>query len=134
MSDAGSGLDMGAVVKGAAITIAVTAGPITAARLGMGSQFEEALEKAWVVVVLALFWAFAVGGYAAARMRTTAPYRHAAASAGIAFTAFFVFTVVRRLVTGDGLTVPLVVTMAVLGQVSVSFALLGGYVAWRQSR
>lgn len=130
----GSGVDIGVVLRAAAVTIGVGAGPIVVARLAVGSHAEGAERNLWVVPVLALFVAFAVGGHTAARSRPAAPYRHSAAAAGIAFAAFFLFTVARRLVFGDGLTLPLMVTMAVFGQLSVSLALVGGYVAWRRHR
>jgi hypothetical protein len=88
----------------------------------------------WVVPVVSMFAGFTVGGHVAARRRPGAPYVHAAASAVVAFAAFLVFTVARRLLAGDGLSTPIVLTLAVLLQVTVSFALLGGYVAWRRAR
>ena len=133
-SGARSPLDVRAAARAAAITVAVAAVPIAAVRLVVGDEAEGGERNLWVVPVVALFVAFAVGGHLAARAGPSAPYRHAATSAGMAFAVFVVFTLARRLAAGDGLTVPLVVTLAVLGQVSVSFALLGGYVAWRRRR
>ncbi|MDP9388460.1 MAG: hypothetical protein M3Q48_11270, partial [Actinomycetota bacterium] len=61
------------------------------------------------------------------------PLRHAAVAACCAFAALSVAAVVRRLVTGDGLTVPLVVTLLLLLQIAVSLAVIGGYVAMRRA-
>ena len=128
------GLDVRAAGMGAAVTLGIAAFPIAVVRLVVGSQSERGERNLWGVPVLALFVAFAVGGYRAARSRPAAPYRQAAASAVIAFAGFLAFTLARRLLSGEGLSFPLVVTLAVLFQITVSLALLGGYVAWRRSR
>jgi hypothetical protein len=127
-------VDLRAAGVGAAITLVIAAVPIAVVRLVVGSQAEGAERNLWVVPVLALFVAFAVGGHTAAKSRPVAPYRQAATSAFIAFGAFLAFTLARRLLGGEGLSFPLVVTLAVLFQVCVSLALLGGYVAWRRTR
>lgn len=119
---------------GAAITLGIAAVPIVLVRIVVGSQAEGNQGSLWVVPVVALFVAFAVGGHTAAKSRPAAPYRHAASSAVIAFAAFLAFTLGRRLLGGAGLSFPLVVTLAILFQVTVSLALVGAYVAWRQSR
>jgi predicted permease len=119
---------------GAAVTLLIAAVPSAVARVVVGSQVEGGERNLWVVPVLALFVAFAVGGHTAAKSRPTSPYRQAAASAVVAFGAFLSFTLVRRLLSGDGLSFPLLVTLALLFQITVSLALLGGYVAWRQHR
>ncbi len=131
---AGAGIDRRAVGLGAALTLSIAAVPIAVVRVVVGSQAEGFERSLWVVPVVALFVAFAVGGHTAAKARPTAPYRHAASSAVVAFAAFVAFTLARRLLGGEGLSFPLVVTLAMLFQVTVSLALLGGYVAWRRSR
>jgi len=122
------------VAVGAAVTLAIAAIPIAVVSAVVGSDAEGFERNLWVVPVVALFVAFAVGGHTAARSRPLAPYRHAAASAALAFAVFLAFTLARRLLGGDGLSFPMVVTLAMLFQVTVSLALGGGYVAWRQSR
>jgi len=119
---------------GAAVTLGIAAVPIAIVQVVVGSEAEGYEQSLWVVPVVALFVAFAVGGHTAAKSRPTAPYRHAAASAVLAFGAFLAFTLARRLLGSEGLTFPLMVTLAMLFQVTVSLALGGGYVAWRQSR
>ena len=127
-------LDRRAVGTGAAVTLGVAAVPIAVVRAAVGSEAEGIERHLWVVPVVALFVAFTVGGHTAAKDRPTAPYRHAAASAVVAFAAFLAFTIARRLLWGEGLSFPLVVTLAMLFQITVSLSLVGGYVAWRQSR
>ncbi|MDP8975996.1 MAG: hypothetical protein M3N28_06475 [Actinomycetota bacterium] len=127
-------LDRRAVGVGAVATLGIAAVPIAVVRVVVGSQTEGFERNLWVVPVLALFVAFTVGGHTAAKARPAAPYRHAAASALTAFAAFVAFTLARRLLGGEGLSFPLVVTLAMLFQVTVSLALVGGYVAWRRSR
>jgi len=131
---AGGGVDLRAAGIAAAITLGIAAVPIAVVRLVVGSHAEGGERSLWVGPVVALFVAFAVGGHTAAKGHPAAPYRQAATSAALAFAVFIAFTVARRLLTGDGFSFPLVVTLAVLFQIAVSLALLGGYVAWRQSR
>ena len=127
-------MDFRAAGVGAAITLVIAAVPIVVTRLVVGSHAEGAERNLWVVPVLALFVAFAVGGHSSAKSRPAAPFRQAATSAFMAFGAFLAFTLARRLLGGEGLSFPLVVTLVVLFQVTVSLALLGGYLAWRRSR
>ncbi len=141
VSDSGSAagtastrLDRRAVGVGAALTLGIAAVPIATVRIVVGSEAEGFERSLWVVAVLALFVAFTVGGHAAAKKRPAAPYRHAVASAVVAFAVFLAFTLARRLIVGEGLSFPLVVTLTMLFQVTISLALVGGYVAWRQSR
>lgn len=129
-----TGLDRRAVAVGAAVTLGVAAVPIAVVRAVVGRDAEGFERNLWVVPVVALFAAFAVGGHTAAKSRPAAPYRHAAASAVLAFAVFLAFTLARRLLGSDGLSFPLMITLAMLFQVTVSVALGGGYVAWRQSR
>ena len=126
-------LDRRAVGTGAAVTLGIAAVPIAVVRAAVGSEAEGIERHLWVVPVMALFVAFMVGGHTAAKSRPTAPYRHAAASSVVAFAAL-AFTIARRLLWGEGLSFPLVVTLAMLFQITVSLSLVGGYVAWRQSR
>lgn len=127
-------LDRRAVAVGAAVTLGMAAIPIALVRVVVGGETEGFERNLWVVPVVVLFVAFGVGGHTAAKSRPTAPYRHAAASAVIAFAAFLAFTLARRILGGEGLSFPLVVTLTMMFQVTVSLALVGGYVAWRQSR
>ena len=129
----GTGLDRRAVGAGAVATTVMTAVPIAALRVAVGSEGRGAERNLWVVAVVALFLGFAVGGFGAAKRRPDAPYRHAAASGAVAYAALFAFTLARRLLAGQGVSFPLLATLAVFLQVTVSFALLGGYVAWRQA-
>lgn len=131
---AGPALDRRAVAVGAAVCLLVAGVPIALLRLAVGSEVEGGERNVWVVAVMALFAGFALGGHVAARRGGAAPYRHAAASSALAFAVFVAFTVARRLVAGDGLSVPVVTTLAVMGQISVSLALLGAYVAGRTGR
>jgi predicted permease len=125
-------MDWRAVGTGAAVAVVVTVPPAVVARILKGDDLEGQESNLWVVPVVALFVGFALGGHLAARRRPDAPLLHSAAAAVGAFAALCVFVVVRRFVTGDGLSVPLVVTLALLLQITVSLAVLGGYVAMRR--
>jgi hypothetical protein len=86
----------------------------------------------WVVPVLALLAGFTVAGHLAARRRPDAPLTHSAAAAVAAFALLATVTVIRRVVIGAGLSGPLLLTLALLFQITVSLAVLGGYAATRR--
>ena len=117
---------------GAALAIVVTVPPAVVARVLKGDDLEGQESNLWVLPVVALFVGFGLGGHLAARRRPDAPLLHSAAAALVAFAALCGFAVVRRFVTGEGLSVPLVVTLVLLLQITVSLAVLGGYVAMRR--
>lgn len=124
--------DWRAVGAGAATAVVVTLPPTMLARALKGDDLEGQESYLWVVAVVAVFAGFAIGGHVAAVRRPDAPLLHSALSALAAFAALAALTVVRRLVNGDGLSMPLVITLALLLQITVSLAVLGGYVAMRR--
>lgn len=125
-------VDWKAAADGAWLAVAITLPPTIVVRLFKDGDLEGQESYLWVVPVLALLVGFAVGGHRAATRRPDAPLLHAAASAACAFAALAALAVVRRFVDGDGLTVPLVVTLMLLLQITVSLAVIGGYVAMRR--
>lgn len=127
-------LDGRTVVTAAALAIAVTVPPTWLVRLWKGDDLDGQESTLWVVPVLALFVAFVLAGHLAARRRPEAPLAHSAAAAVAAFTVLSAVTVVRKLVIGDGLSGPLLITLLLLLQITVSLAVLGGYVATRRDR
>lgn len=130
----GGDLDRGTVVGGAAVALAISLPPTFVARALKGDDAPGQESNLWIVAVVAMLVGFAAAGRWAALRRPDSPLVHSAAAAGLAFAAIVVFTVVRRLVAGEGLTVPLVVTLGLLGQITVSLAVLGGYLAVRRRR
>ena len=125
-------LDRQTVAVGAATTLVVAALPIAAVRLAVGDEVTGAEKNLWVLAVLALFAGFATGGYVAARGRPEAPYLHAAGAAALAFAAFTVFTVGRRLLSDDGPSAALFITLALLLQITLSVAMVSAYLASRR--
>ena len=125
-------VDWRAAADGAVVAVAVTLPPTIAVRLLKDGDLDGQESYLWVVPVLALLVGFALGGHRAARRRPDAPLLHAAAAAAAAFAALAAVAVARRLVNGDGLTVPLVITLLLLLQITVSLAIIGGYVAMRR--
>lgn len=134
MSAVGARLDRRAVAVGAGTTLVAAALPIAAVRLAAGEEVTGGERNLRVVAVLALFAAFAVGGYLAARIRPDAPYLHAATAAAVAGAVFTVFTVGRRLLGDEGPSAALLVTLALLLQMAMSVAILSAHVASRTSR
>jgi hypothetical protein len=125
-------LDRRAIAKGAAAALVLAVMPGVVLRLLVGDELTGAERNAWVLAVLAFLAGFGLAGYLAARSRPEAPYRHAAAAAALAFALFLAFTLARRAISGDGLTVVLVVNLVVLFQIAVSTALVAALVASRR--
>jgi hypothetical protein len=127
-------LDWRTVGTAALLAIAVTVPPTALVRLLKGDDLEGQESSLWVVPVLALFAGFALAGHLAARRRPEAPLVHGAGAAVAAFAVLATTTVVRRMLDGDGLSAPLLITLVLLFQITVSLAVLGGYVATRRPR
>lgn len=126
-------LDWGVVGRAALVAVGITVPVALVARIfsGDGGEGDGDGSSLWVVAVLALFTGFALAGNFAARRRPDAPLLHAAAAAGAAFTALALATVVRRLAGGEGISAPLVLTLGLLLQITVSLAMLGAYLGMR---
>lgn len=132
MSRRSGGLDWRAVADGAVLTVAITMPPTIVVRLLKDTDLGGQESNLWFVPLLALLLGCALGGHRAATRRLDAPLKHAAAAATAAFAVMGAVAIGRRLVTGDGITVPLVVTLLLLLQITVSLAVIGGYVAMRR--
>jgi predicted permease len=126
-------LDWRAVGAGALLTLAVALPPTLLVRVLKGDDLEGRESNLWVVPVLAIFAGFALGGHLAARRRPVRGLQHAAAAAGVAFLGAAAYSIVRHLVTGDGLSAKLLVSLVLLGTITISVGILGGYVAVRRS-
>ncbi|HVL94077.1 MAG TPA: hypothetical protein VM264_12140 [Acidimicrobiales bacterium] len=127
-------VDWRAALDGAAVAVLVTLPPTVAVQLFKGDDLEGQESNLWVVPVVAMLAGFFLAGRRAARRRPEAPLVHGAAAAALAIGALAALTVVRRLVAGDGIGAPLVVTMILLAQVTVSVGVLGGYTVGRSRR
>ena len=124
-------VDWRAAADGAVLAVLITLPPTIVVRLLKDGDLEGQESYLWIVPLLAVLTGFALGGHRAATRRPDAPLLHATAAAGAAFVALAALSLVRA-VFGDGLTVPLVVTLLLLGQIVVSVAVVGGYVAMRR--
>lgn len=133
-SGAGAGVDWRVALDGALLTLAVTLPPVILVRILKGNDLEGQESNLWVISVVAIFLGFALGGHRAARRRPSLGLSHAAASAALAFSVIAVYSLVRHAVSGDGVSFPLVVQLAVVGTITVSISILGGYVAVRRAR
>ncbi|MDP9404420.1 MAG: hypothetical protein M3P85_14105 [Actinomycetota bacterium] len=123
-------LDWPIVGRAALLAIAVTV-PVTVVSRILGGDEANGEGSSWVVGVVALFAGFALAGNFASRRRPDAPLVHAAASAGVAFGLLTAATIVRRLASGEGISAPLVITLGLLLQITVSLAMLGAYLGIR---
>lgn len=124
-------LDRRVVGRAALLAIAVTVPVAVLAGILGGDDADGQGPSLWPVAVLGLFAGFALAGNQAARRRPDAPLVHAAAAAGLAFGLLTAATVARRLLTGEGVSAPLIITLGLLLQITVSLAMLGAYVGMR---
>ncbi|HET7488700.1 MAG TPA: hypothetical protein VFJ85_12285 [Acidimicrobiales bacterium] len=126
-------MDWRAVADGAVIAAALTLLPAIAVRLVKDTDLLGDESNLWFIPVLTMLAGCAMGGYRAASRRPEAPLKHAAAAIAVAMATLFAVVVVRRLATGDGLGVPLVLTMVLIVQITISLGIIGGYVAMRRA-
>ncbi len=125
-------MDWQAVAGGAFLAVVVTVPPAVVTRALKGDDLEGQESYLWVVPILALVVGFTLGGHFAARRRPDAPLLHSAAAAAVASGALAAFTLARWLVVGEGISGGLLVTLALVFQITVSLGVVGGYVATRR--
>ncbi|MGH9179229.1 MAG: hypothetical protein ACRD0N_11845 [Acidimicrobiales bacterium] len=125
-------VDWRAAADGAVLAVLVVLPPTIVVRLLKDGDLEGSESGLWVVPMLAVLVGFGLAGHKSARRRPDAPLLHAAAAAVMAFAALAAVALVRAAVGGE-FTVPLVVTLLLLGQIVVSLAIIGGYVAMRRA-
>jgi hypothetical protein len=126
-------MDVRAVGQGALLTLAVALPPVWLVRILKGGDLAGSESNLWLVVPVALLAGFALGGHLAGRHRPERAMTHGAAAGAAAFALLVVVSVVRRLFAGDDVSLPYLVRLLLLGQITISLALLGGYVAQRRS-
>lgn len=130
----GGRLDWSVVGRAALVAVGITVPAAVVTRIlngGGGEGGGGEGSSLWVVAVVALFTGFALAGNFAARRRPEAPLLHAAAAAATAFTGLALATLVRRLASGEGISAPLVLTLGLLLQITVSLAMVGAYLGMR---
>jgi hypothetical protein len=121
-------------LRGAVVALIVALPPVVVVRLLKGNDLEGRESNLWVVSVLAIFLGFGLCGFEAGRQRPQSALLHAAAAAALAFVGLVVYTVLRHVTTGDPITVAFAVRLLLVGQITVSIGILGGYVATRRRR
>ena len=126
-------LDWRVAGEAALITLAVALPPVWVVSILKSRDVPGQESNLWIVVPLALLGGFALGGYAAGKRAQPTPLMHAAVAAGLAFGLLFVLSVLRRVISGDGVSLVHMVRLLLLAQICVSCALLGGYVATRRA-
>lgn len=95
-------LDRTSVLKGTAVTLAITVPPAVVVQL-MDDGDDMAASNWTRVAFLVILVGFGAGGWVAARRQPTAPLAHGAAAAFVAWAIVQGIGIVRRLVAGDSL-------------------------------
>lgn len=95
-------LDRASVLKGTAVTLAITVPPAVVVQL-MDDGDDMAASNWTRVAFLVILVGFGAGGWVAARRQPTAPLAHGAAATFLAWAIVQGVGIVRRLVTGDSL-------------------------------
>lgn len=85
----------------------------------------------WLVAALLVLVAFGVGGWAAGRRRPSSPFIHATAASLMAYAALLLIRTLTRVATSDGANFNVANTL-LIGQIAVSLAIVGAYVATRR--
>ena len=124
-------IDHAAVLRGAAVALAVLVPPVAVVRALLGNDDDSAL---WSVIPLAFLVAFTAGGSVAARRSTRAPLVNGAVAAGAAFGAALAVGVVRNLLTGWSMGIAALVTAVLFWQIAASLGMLGAFLAVRRAR
>jgi len=127
-------LDKRAVFEGAALALAVTLPPVVLVRILHGDDMQGEESNLWFIAVLAVFAGFTLGGHRAAKRRPREGYSNAAAASALAFVLILVYSVLRRGLSGDDLGLTFAVSMALLGSITVSLGVLGGWIAVRMAQ
>jgi putative membrane protein (TIGR04086 family) len=95
-------LDRNSVLKGTAVTLAITVPPAVVVQL-MDDGNDMAASNWTRVAFLVILIGFGAGGWVAARRQPAAPLAHGAAAAFSAWAVVQAVGIVRRLVIGDSL-------------------------------
>jgi peptidoglycan/LPS O-acetylase OafA/YrhL len=130
----GGTVDWRVAGRGALVALVVALPPVVLVRLLKGSDLDGRESNLWVVSVLAILLGFGLAGFVAGRQRPRSALLHAAAAAGIAFAGLVVYTLGRHAVSGDPITVAFVVRLLLVGQITISLGILGGFVATRRRK
>jgi predicted permease len=125
-------VDWAVALRGAALTLAVALPPALVVRVLKGGDLEGSESNLWIVTVIAIFLGFALGGHLAARQRPRSALANAAAASALAFAGLAAYSVIRHAISGE-LSVAVVVQLMLVGTITVSIGILGGYVATRRN-
>ena len=120
-----------AVLRGAAVALAILVPPIAIVRAWLGNDDDSPL---WSIIPIAFLVAFPAGGFVAARRSPSTPYVNGAAAGAAAFGAALAFGLVRNLATARPMGVAAFVTAVLFWQIATALGLLGAYAAGRRAR
>jgi hypothetical protein len=124
------GFDFVAVRRGVLGVLMFVAPAYVIARVGAWGSDDSSW---WLLLMFALFFGSAFGGYAAARDRPTTPISHAAVATAVGLGIVFGAALLVQLLLGD-LTLTSVLTSVVYVQIGVGLGCLGGLLAARGYR
>ena len=129
----GGKIDWGTALQGALLTLAVTLPPVVLVRILKGDDLEGRESNLWIVTVLAVFLGFALGGHLAARKQPRTALLHAAAASGLAFAGLAIYSLIRHVISGEAISAAFIIRLVLVGQITVSLGVLGGYLAARRA-
>ncbi|MGH9150302.1 MAG: hypothetical protein ACRD0D_04600 [Acidimicrobiales bacterium] len=122
-------LDRTAVLRGALATLAVAVPSVLFGRAAGGDRDSPVV----LLVVLAFFAGFVLGGVVAGRHSPGAPLTHAAAAAATAYTLAVGTTLAGRALSGRGVGTALATTVILFLTLAVSLAMVGALVGRRRA-
>ena len=124
-------IDRRVVAMGALVTLAIAIPPVVVIAALKSGDVVGRESNLWVVGAVAILVAFAAGGVVAGRRRPDMPFAHSAAAAAVADVAILGYVAIRHAIEHRGTNW---VSLALLFQIGISLALLGGHFALRARR
>jgi len=122
-------LDTRVVGIGAIVILAISVPPAVIIAALKSEDVVGRESNLWVIAALAILVAFAAGGVVAGRRRPDKPYVHSAGAAVAAEVVLLAYVVVRHAVEHRTTSW---ISLALLFQIGISLALLGGHFAQRK--
>jgi hypothetical protein len=113
----------------AGLILLVLGPPVLIVNIVSGDDRYGEESNLWLIPALAIFVAFAMGGWLAARRQPRTPFVHAAVAAAIALVVIRVISMIVDVAQGDGVSFPFAYLL--LAQIAVSLSVLGAFFATR---
>lgn len=124
-------LDRGVVRRAVLVTVVLGVPPLVIVRVLESNDLSGRPSDLWIVAMLAVTGAYAIGGMVAAASSREMQLTHSAGGAGYALGLMALGSAVVALAQGGRLTGTFVLVLVMMAMLGVSAAVLGGYAVMR---